>query len=274
MSDYDALLNGIWITDNIVNAGQIIIKYTFPHICGLQNILPVMNLQFDVQLTEFVQILHIDGNHWITISTIGCKVGEVNLYDCNQCESLSASTEEQMSCLLNSKEKELHVKIMPVQRQKGCSDCGLFALAFAATLCSGSCPSNMVYKQSSMRKHLLDCFLHFSMTIFAGRKITRPSKRACSEVIIDLFCKCTCRQPKYGLMAQCDKCKEWFHENCKSISTTVRCPIQIGFVLHARIHFINKHYFFASFIYFLHYSFTSISDYMNRESKCASAVTS
>ena len=166
------------------------------------------------------------------------------------------------------------MKIMPVQRQKGCSDCGLFALAFAATLCSGSCPSNMVYKQSSMRKHLLNCFLHFSMTIFAGRKITRPSKRACSEVIIDLFCKCTCRYPKYGLMAQCDKCKEWFHENCKSISTTVRCPIQIGFVLHARIHFINKHYFFASFIYFLHYSFTSISDYMNRESKCAGAVTS
>ena len=92
----------------------------------------------------------------------------MNLYDCNQRES-SASTEEQISCLLNSKEKELHVKIMPVQRQKGCSDCGLFALAFAATLCSGSCPSNMVYKQPSMRKHLhvIDCFLHFNMTNFA-----------------------------------------------------------------------------------------------------------
>ena len=106
MSDYeyDALLHGSWVTDNIVNAGQMIIKYTFPHICGLQNILLGLNLQFDVQATEFVQILHIDGNHWITISTIGCKVGEVNLYDCNQCESLSASTEEQISCLLNSKE--------------------------------------------------------------------------------------------------------------------------------------------------------------------------
>ena len=130
----------------------------------------------------------------------------MSLYDCNQCESLSVSTEEQICCLLNSKEEELHVMIMPVQRQKGCSDCGLFALAFAATLCSGSCPSNMVYKQSSMRKHLLHCFLHFN---FAGRKITRPSKRACSEVIIELFFKC--RQPKYSLMAQCDKCKECFH---------------------------------------------------------------
>ena len=55
MSDYDAFLNGSWVTDNIVNAGQIIIKYTFPHICGLQNILPVINLQFDVQSTEFVK---------------------------------------------------------------------------------------------------------------------------------------------------------------------------------------------------------------------------
>ena len=44
-----------------------------------------------VQATEFVQILHIDGNHRITISTMGCKVGEVNLYDCNQCESLAST---------------------------------------------------------------------------------------------------------------------------------------------------------------------------------------
>ena len=51
MSDYDVLLNGSWVTDNIVNAGQIIIKDTFPHICGLQNILLGMNLQFDVQAT-------------------------------------------------------------------------------------------------------------------------------------------------------------------------------------------------------------------------------
>ena len=54
MSDYDALLNGSWVADNIVNSGQIIIKYTFPHICRLQNILLGMNLQFDVQSTEFV----------------------------------------------------------------------------------------------------------------------------------------------------------------------------------------------------------------------------
>ena len=66
------------------------------------NILLGMNLQFDIQATEFVQILHIDGNHW--------------------------------------------------------------------------------------------------------RKITRPSKRACSEVIIELLCKF--RQPKYGPMAQCDKCMQ------------------------------------------------------------------
>ena len=32
------------------------------------------------------------------------------------------------------------------------------------------------------------------------------SQFSCSEVIIELFCKC--RQPKYGLMAQCDKCKD------------------------------------------------------------------
>ena len=51
MSDYDALLNGSWVTHNIVNAGQIIIKDTFSHICGLQNILLGMNLQLDIQAT-------------------------------------------------------------------------------------------------------------------------------------------------------------------------------------------------------------------------------
>ena len=49
MSDYDALLNGSWVTDNIVKAGQIINK--------VQNIVLGMNLQFDIQATEFVQIL-------------------------------------------------------------------------------------------------------------------------------------------------------------------------------------------------------------------------
>ena len=73
MSDYDALLNGSWVTDNIVNAGQIIIK--------VQNILLGMNLQFDIQATEFVQILHIDDNHWRKITRPSKRAcSEVNCF--------------------------------------------------------------------------------------------------------------------------------------------------------------------------------------------------
>ena len=44
-----------------------------------------------------------------------------------------------------------------VQRQEGINDCGLFALAYMYTLCSGNNPSLCAYTQSKMRDHYNNC---------------------------------------------------------------------------------------------------------------------
>ena len=48
---------------------------------GLQNTLLGCTLSFNVIKNEFVQVLHSGGNHWLTVSTIGCKPSVVKVYD-------------------------------------------------------------------------------------------------------------------------------------------------------------------------------------------------
>ena len=107
--------------------------------------------------------------------------------------------------------------ICPVQRQAGTCDCGLFALAFATSLCNGICPTAMVYNQQSMRKHFLQCLVNGKMTEFPGRK-RKPRTKKSAIIPVHVFYKC--RQPECGEMAECDQCHEWFHKKCESIPAT------------------------------------------------------
>ena len=47
----------------------------------------------------FVQILHV-GYHWVTISTIGCVLGEVNVFDSSSSPVCTSALEEQIAALL------------------------------------------------------------------------------------------------------------------------------------------------------------------------------
>ena len=73
--------NQSWLNDNIINAAQTLLKskYGTP---GLQNTVLAAALQgCIVGGEEFVQVLNSGGNHWLTISTIGCPYSTVNIYD-------------------------------------------------------------------------------------------------------------------------------------------------------------------------------------------------
>ena len=43
---------------------------------------------------------------------------------------------EQIAAIICSDQKEFSINIKPVQRQKGGADCGLFAIAYAQSLCN------------------------------------------------------------------------------------------------------------------------------------------
>ena len=74
-----------WLNDRIINAAQNLLKirYNTP---GLQNTLLTTIQQIEVVGgEEFVQVVHSGGNHWVTISTIGCSYLTVSIYDSIYC---------------------------------------------------------------------------------------------------------------------------------------------------------------------------------------------
>ncbi len=95
-------------------------------------------LSYTVEEGEFVQILNVRGSHWVTVSNIGCEQNCIKVYDSIPYGDLSSRARKQISALICSDANQIIMKFPSVQQQKGGSDCGLFAIAFAATLCRDS----------------------------------------------------------------------------------------------------------------------------------------
>ena len=166
------LRSPMWIDDTIINASQLLLKKQFPSIGSLQSPVLAANCSMQPQVTEFVQVLNTRGNHWIVISTIGCSPGSVNVFDSLHWK-LSPHDKKVVACLLNSKEKEIKINYVDVQWQSGGNDCGLFAIAFATSLCAGQNPALASYKQLGMRDHLIQCINNEVMVPFPVRASTR-----------------------------------------------------------------------------------------------------
>ena len=110
------------------------------------------------QTGEFVQVFNVSGNHWITISTIGCEASTLNVYD-SMHGNLPTSAQRLVADLVQCREHAIKVQYIDVQWQSGGTDCGLFALAFATSLCGGQDPTAISYNQGQMRGHLLSVLL-------------------------------------------------------------------------------------------------------------------
>ena len=78
--DIIASPNG-WLDCTIIQEAQILLKKINPNIEGFQR--PTLGpvKQFDVMAAEFIQLLHVNGNHWVCMTSIGCPPGDVNLLD-------------------------------------------------------------------------------------------------------------------------------------------------------------------------------------------------
>ena len=107
--------------------------------------------------TNGVQIIHESNNHWICISTIDCSTNTVRVYNSLK-ERVSKSLLKQVSLLLDTDCKNVKLIVENTQIQKGGSDCGIFAIASATTLCYGMSPIKCQWDQSLMRNHLKICF--------------------------------------------------------------------------------------------------------------------
>ena len=72
-----------WLTDDIINAAQKLLKTQFPAVSGFQSVVCGLTMKFNVhvELGESIQILHTSQGHWLTDSTFGAEHPEVRVYN-------------------------------------------------------------------------------------------------------------------------------------------------------------------------------------------------
>ena len=70
-----------WLNDKLITAFLKLLKQQLPHLSGLQDVSLGQTLSFEIEFAEFVQVLHTGCGHWVTVSTIGCSPGEVDIFD-------------------------------------------------------------------------------------------------------------------------------------------------------------------------------------------------
>lgn len=168
---------------------------------------------FDIQRGAFVQVLNVYGSHWMTVSSIGCPTGTVNIFDSLPNCALYSRTKQQIASILFLPSKKINVNFVEVQVQSGGSDCGLYSLAFAESLCSGDDPAEIQYNQHKFRQHLVKCLEERKIMSFPKR--ARKKKcRIRNKTSFELFC--VCRLPQKGKMIKCNACQERFHKDCYS----------------------------------------------------------
>lgn len=132
-----------WLNCIIIQEAQLLLKKINPNIEGFQR--PTLGpvKQFDVMTAEFIQLLHVNGNHWVCMTSIGCPPGDVNLLDSIMKPVISQEIQDLAGNLfrpnLNS------ITRISVQQQTNLSDCGVFAIAFATCLVFGQDPSQVTF---------------------------------------------------------------------------------------------------------------------------------
>ena len=192
MDKEEVLSPDSWLLDTVNRAAQLLILQEFPHVGGLQDPSTHQCLSFQVLRGEFVQIIHVGGSHWVTVSNIGCNDGEVCVYD-SLYYSVPSSTLKLIASLMFSPTKKLVVRLMDVGTQANGSDCGVHAIVFAYDICSGNGPCKVRYDHWSIRRHLADCLekCHLSRFPVVGERRTVGVRHTQS---VDLHC--SCRMPK------------------------------------------------------------------------------
>jgi len=173
----------------------------------------------DVQRGEFVQILHTGHGHWMTVSTIGMKLAEVQAFD-SMYMSVPTMAKAQIANLITTEESAINVLLMDVQMQSGGYDCGLFSIAFATALVFGKQPEHFLFDQQKMRAHLIECLERQELSMFPikKRRCTGFKMKAVNE--IPIYCICHMPELPNSTWIECSSCKEWYHsDTCVKVPT-------------------------------------------------------
>ena len=156
----EGIIMGQQLSDVEINFAYQLLKEQFPKINGLISTLyqEKKAALSETSVQNKLQIVHCrTRHHWIVASTSNCSLGEVKVYN-----SFFYYCDEETNCIIANLfqcgPSKVAIKLAHSQKQKGCSDCGLFAIAFATAVAYGINPSKLKLKQEAMRPHLINCF--------------------------------------------------------------------------------------------------------------------
>ncbi len=223
------LSSGAWLTDKHVHSLSKLLALQFPARNGLQDPLVLAETSmYKSGVEDFVQVVNIARNHWVCVSNTLSPPGVVEVYDSMPSYSIkSSSLQKQVAVIIKAPTRSFELKHVDVQRQVGSSDCALFAMAFATTLCMGGDPHIASYVQGAMRPHLIRCFENRTILPFPAPD--RPRRLGRQRVInkqkINVFCICRLLWDKHDLkrgpLVHCYMCNEWFRKLCLGIDQEV-----------------------------------------------------
>lgn len=138
---------------------QWLISKQFPKMKGFHSVLAFKGKTLKVEkgLKDFIQIVNIGGNKWVTVTNIGCEENRIKVYD-TLYRSMSNTDKFKLAALHNTSLESMVIEWPSLQIHKGNSDCGVFAMAIALALCSEQDPCQQSSDQTVMRVHLASCF--------------------------------------------------------------------------------------------------------------------
>ena len=187
------------------------LKQQHPEVGGLQSTTLSEKFTMELQPGKFVQVVLINGNHWITISTIGCQKSSINVFDSLH-GHLPQHAQKLVADIMMSPDHAIDISNMDLQWQSGASDCSVFSVAFATALCFGIDPSTLIFDLQQMGIHLVSCIESEQMMSFPGQNVRcNPQKPQVTYIAV----YCTCYLIDDGTpIVQCATCNDLFHPAC------------------------------------------------------------
>ena len=179
LEDRKIVGDGKELTDKHMYAAQHLLKKRFPHNHGFCDTLMLQTTRTPEE-TPYIQIMHVNNNHWITIAANN-PAGPVEVYDSLNAKRLSEDTLKSINRYHGS---SCTVQLMNMQQQKGSTDCGLFAIATATSLCFGDDPTMILYTQDDLRQHLLDCLTAEDISPFPHEATQLKRRRRCRSTLV------------------------------------------------------------------------------------------
>ena len=106
-----------WLDDDLINAALYLLKKQNPSVEGFQSTILSFKFQMEPKKTPFIQILNINNNHWITISTIGVLLpSTVKVYDSSHGQ-LPHHEQKLVADSLQSCQPDIVIHYIDVQKQ-------------------------------------------------------------------------------------------------------------------------------------------------------------